>query len=245
MKSEMKPIKETIPLEEARQLIAESCRRIDRAERVRLLDANGRVAAAAVASTRDVPPFSRAGMDGYAVRAEDTFGASRYEPKTLRVIDKIYTGQVPSRTVEAGTAIEIATGAPMPAGADAVVMLEVTQATRATEIEVLRATAPGENVLRAGEEAQAGEMVLNAGHWLRAQDVGALAALGLTQIEVAPRPRVAFEPMWILTSASVSRSAWASVFTAMNSTPVRPDSTMRFTAFVPPPPTPTTLITAR
>ena len=93
MKSEMKPIKETIPLEEARQLIADACRPIDRTERVRLIDANGRVAAADVLSTRDVPPFARAGMDGFAVRAEDTFGASRYEPKTLRVIDKVYTGR--------------------------------------------------------------------------------------------------------------------------------------------------------
>src|ERR687892_1170882 len=119
MKSEMKPIKETIPLDEARHLIADACKPIDRTERVRLVDANGRVAAADVRSTREVPPFSRAGMDGYAVRAEDTFGASRYEPKILRVIEKVYTGQVPSRTVAAGTAVEIATGAPMPAGGPA------------------------------------------------------------------------------------------------------------------------------
>src|SRR5688572_30169315 len=110
MKSEMKPIKDTIPLDEARQLIADACRPIDRTERIGIVDANGRAAAADVASTRDVPPFSRAGMDGYAVRAEDTFGASRYEPKTLRVIEKVYTGQVPTRTVAAGTAVEIATG---------------------------------------------------------------------------------------------------------------------------------------
>ena len=114
MKSDMRPIKETIPLEEARQLIADACRPIDRTERVRLVDANGRVAAANVVSTRDVPPFSRAGMDGFALRAEDTFGASRYEPKVLRVIDKVYTGQVPTKAIEPGTAIEIATGAPMP-----------------------------------------------------------------------------------------------------------------------------------
>ena len=124
MKSEMKPIKETIPLDEARQLIAEACKAIERTERVRIVDANNRVAAADVASTRDVPPFSRAGMDGYALRAEDTFGASRYEPKTLRVIEKVYTGQVPTKTIEPGTAVEIATVAPMPPGSDAVVMVE-------------------------------------------------------------------------------------------------------------------------
>ena len=127
MKSEMKPIKETISLDEARQLIADACKQIDRTERVRLVDANGRVAAVDVESTRDVPPFSRAGMDGFAVRAEDTFGANRYDPKTLRVIDKVYTGQVPTKPLHPGTAIEIATGAPMPQGADAVVMVEETE----------------------------------------------------------------------------------------------------------------------
>src|SRR6187402_903288 len=116
MKTEMKPIRETIPLEEARQLIAEACRPIDRTERVRLIDANGRVAAVDVQSTRDVPPFARAGMDGFAVRAEDTFGANRYDPKSLRVIDKVYTGQVPTIALEPLTAIEIATGAPLPQG---------------------------------------------------------------------------------------------------------------------------------
>ena len=113
-KTEMRPIKETIPLEEARQLIADACTPITRRERVRLLDANGRAAAADVQSTRDVPPFSRAGMDGFAVIADDTFGASRYEPKTLKVIEKVYTGQVPTRQLTPGTAVEIATGAPMP-----------------------------------------------------------------------------------------------------------------------------------
>jgi len=117
-KTEMRPIKDTIALEEARQLIADACKPIARRERVALVDANGRAAAADVQSTRDVPPFSRAGMDGFAVIADDTFGASRYEPKTLRVIEKVYTGQVPTRQLTPGTAVEIATGAPMPAGAE-------------------------------------------------------------------------------------------------------------------------------
>jgi len=112
-KTEMRPIKDTIPLEEARALIDQASTAIERRERVPLMDANGRVSAADVASTRDVPPFSRAGMDGYAVMADDTFGASRYEPKTLRVIEKVYTGQVPSVRVQPGTAVEIAIGAPM------------------------------------------------------------------------------------------------------------------------------------
>ena len=190
MKSGMKPIKETIPLEEARQLIADACRPIERTERVVLVDANGRVAAADVASTRDVPPFSRAGMDGYAVRAEDTFGASRYEPKTLQVIEKVYTGQVPSRTIEAGTAVEIATGAPMPAGADAVVMVEETEKA-GDAVRVLTPVYPRQNVGRQGADIVVGQTVIARGDVLNPSRIGALAALGVSEVHVFAKPTVA------------------------------------------------------
>jgi len=190
MKSEMKPIKETIPLEEARQLIAEACTPIERSERVRLVDANGRAAAVEVRSTRDVPPFSRAGMDGYAVRAEDTFGASRYEPKTLRVIDKVYTGQVPAKSLEAGTAIEIATGAPMPQGADAVVMVEETEKA-GEDVRVLTPVYPRQNVGRQGADIVVGQTVIAAGDVLNPSRIGALAALGVADVEVFAKPTVA------------------------------------------------------
>ena len=190
MKSEMKPIKETIPLEEARQLIADACKPISRVERVRIIDANGRVAAADVASTRDVPPFSRAGMDGYALRAEDTFGASRYEPKTLRVIEKVYTGQVPSKTIEPGTAVEIATGAPMPAGADAVVMVEETEQD-GNNVRVLTPVYPRQNVGRQGADITAGQTVIARGDVLNPSRIGALAALGVSEVDVFAKPTVA------------------------------------------------------
>jgi molybdopterin molybdotransferase len=190
MKSEMKPIKETIPLEEARQLIADACRPIDRTERVRLVDANGRVAAADVLSTRDVPPFARAGMDGFALRAEDTFGASRYEPKTLRVIDKVYTGQVPTKSIEPGTAIEIATGAPMPQGADAVVMVEETEKAGG-DVRVLTPVYPRQNVGRQGADIVVGQTVITRGVVLNPSRVGAIAALGGGDVEVYAKPRVA------------------------------------------------------
>src|SRR5262249_59568336 len=99
---------------------------IARTERVALGDASGRVVGGPVRAWMDVPPFDRAAMDGFAVRAEDTFGAGRHDPKVLRAIEKIYTGQVPQRAVGHGECIEIATGAPMPDGADAVVMVEET-----------------------------------------------------------------------------------------------------------------------
>jgi len=190
MKSEMKPIRETIPLEEARQLIANACRPIDRTERVRLVDANGRAAAVDVHSTRDVPPFSRAGMDGFAVRAEDTFGASRYEPKTLRVIDKVYTGEIPKKSVEAGTAIEIATGAPMPHGADAVVMVEETEKAGG-DVRVLTPVYPRQNVGKQGADIVVGQTVIARGDVLNPSRIGALAALGVGDVEVYVRPTVA------------------------------------------------------
>ena len=190
MKSEMKPIKETIPLEEARQLIADACTPIERIERVPLVDANGRAAAADVISTRDVPPFSRAGMDGYAVRAEDTFGASRYEPRTLRVVEKVYTGNVPSRPVEAGTAIEIATGAPMPQGADAVVMVEETEKA-GDDVRVQTPVYPRQNVGRQGADITVGQTVITRGEVFNPSRIGALAALGIADVEVYQKPTVA------------------------------------------------------
>ena len=190
MKSEMKPIKETIPLDEARQLIADACKPIDRTERIKIVDANGRAAAADVASTRDVPPFSRAGMDGYALRAEDTFGASRYEPKTLRVIEKVYTGEVPKKTIEPGTAIEIATGAPMPPGADAVVMVEETE-TSGESVRIMTPVYPRQNVGRQGADIVAGQTVIAKGDVLNPSRIGALAALGVSDVEVFAKPTVA------------------------------------------------------
>src|SRR3954469_414150 len=123
----MRPIRETIPLDEALGLLLGAARPIERSERISIREADNRVLARDVVSTHDVPPFDRAAMDGYAVIAEDTFGAGRYDPKLLRCIEKVYTGQVPSRSLTRGECIEIATGAPMPAGADAVVMVEETE----------------------------------------------------------------------------------------------------------------------
>ena len=189
-KTEMRPIKDTIPLDEARQLIAEACGAITRRERIPLLDANGRAAAVDVASTRDVPPFSRAGMDGYAVIADDTFGASRYEPKTLRVIEKVYTGQMPTQQLTPGTAVEIATGAPMPAGADAVVMVEETERA-GDEVRIQTPVYPRQNVGRQGADIVVGQTVIRDGEILNPSRIGALAAIGIGEVEVYAKPTVA------------------------------------------------------
>ena len=122
----MRPFTSTISLEEAKKRLESAVRPIARTERVRLEDATGRVAAADVTSPIDVPPFSRSAMDGYAVLSADTVSSTRSAPVRLRLLDRIYTGQPSSLTIERGTCAEIATGAPLPKGADAVVMVEET-----------------------------------------------------------------------------------------------------------------------
>jgi molybdopterin molybdotransferase len=149
-----------------------------------------RVLAEAPAARSPLPAFRRSTMDGYAVRASDTFGASETIPAYLTVVGESPMGSAPTRAVERGTALIIHTGGMLPDGADAVVMIERTQKTTETEIEVMRAVAPGENVLHVGEDVQPGDPLLPVGHLLRPQDLGGLMALGITQVAVAQQPRV-------------------------------------------------------
>ncbi len=191
MKETMKPIRETIPLEEALALILEHAPPLTRVERVPLAESSGRVIASAPLATMDVPPFDRAAMDGYAVRAEDTFGAGRYEPRVLCSVDKVYTGQVSTRTVREGECIEIATGAPMPDGADAVVMVEETErVTGTSDISVFTPVYPRQNVGRQAADIAAGQEVLQPGDVLNPSRVGALAAIGALELDVYARPRI-------------------------------------------------------
>jgi molybdenum cofactor synthesis domain-containing protein len=186
----MRPFKGTISLDEARSIIERAIVPITRTERIPLDRASGRVLAETITSTADVPPFARAAMDGYAVRAQDTAGASRATPRTLRRIEKVFTGQMPEKTVGAGQCIEIATGAPMPAGADAVVIVEDTD----SDDDIVRVFAPvnpGQNIGRQGADIQQGQDVMQPGTLLNASRVGSLAALGLTHVAVFDKPRVA------------------------------------------------------
>jgi molybdenum cofactor synthesis domain-containing protein len=187
----MRPIRETIPLEEARALILESARPVTRIESVMLEQAHGRVLARDVVAAADVPPFSRAAMDGFAVIAADTFGAGQFSPKTLRVVEKVYTGQVPTQAVPQGGCTEIATGAPMPAGADAVVMVEETEKTDDGRVRVFSPVYPAQNVGRQGADIRTGQPLLAASDHLTASRVGAIAALGFDRVDVFERPRVA------------------------------------------------------
>ena len=175
----MRPFTSTISLEEARRRLDAAVRPIARTERVALENAAGRVAAADVLSPIDVPPFARSAMDGYAVLAAATSGASRSTPARLRLLDRIYTGEVSSVTVTAGACAEIATGAPLPAGADAVVMVEETARNgNDDEVEIFAAASPGQNIGRRGADIVAGDRVVAAGDLLTPSRVGALAAIG-------------------------------------------------------------------
>ena len=187
----MRPIRETIPVAEALGLVLDATVPLERTERVSLHEGLGRVVAVSPTASMDVPPFDRAAMDGYAVRAEDTFGAGRSEPRKLRIVETVYTGQVPTRSIDAGECVEIATGAPMPDGADAVVMVEETERADAGAVHVLTPVYPRQHVGRRGADITRGRTVLSAGDVLNPSRIGTLAAIGALEIEVYARPSVA------------------------------------------------------
>ena len=154
-------------------------------------EALGRVTAAPLRSPMALPAFPRSAMDGYAVRAEDTLGASEGLPAYLTVVGEVPMGQAASVEVGAGQTAVVHTGGMIPSGADAVVMVERTQKLDEEDIEVLRPVAFGENIINVGEDILEEEEILPAGHLLRPQDLGGLLAVGLTDGVVSRRPRVA------------------------------------------------------
>jgi molybdopterin molybdotransferase len=160
-------------------------------EEVDLADCCGRVLAAPITAPEDVPGFLRATMDGYAVRAQDTFGASVGAPQYLEIKGEVPMGIAPTRGVGGGETLRVATGAMLPPGADAVVMIEYTAEHPDGTMEVRRAVAPGENVLQPGEDVARGEPLFPAGRRLRPQEIGLLAALGIRRLAAYKNPRVA------------------------------------------------------
>lgn len=161
------------------------------AETIPLLLAWDRVLAADVVAPADVPEFDRACMDGYAVRAQDTFGASPGSPAWLTISGEVAMGQAAAQPLGPGQVQRLATGGMLPPGADAVVMVEYTQELGDQTLEVYRSVAPLENVVQRGEDVKAGTVLLTAGTRLRPQDVGLLAALGVAEVAVRRRPQVA------------------------------------------------------
>ena len=160
------------------------------AERIAVADAVGRVLARDVRTTLDLPHFARSYMDGYAVRARDTADASAAAPVELRVTGSILMGRPAPGRLGAGEAMRIPTGGMLPAGADAVVMVEHTEETDGT-VAIARAATAMQHVMRRGEDAKKGTRIFSRGHRLRPADIGALSGIGLAAVEVHRRPRVA------------------------------------------------------
>jgi molybdopterin molybdotransferase len=170
---------EVLPPDEARSLWLAQVTHRSGTESIQTVGALGRITAQPVYSPEALPAFQRSTVDGYAVRAASTFGASDSLPAYLRLIGEVAMGQAASIDLKSAEAALIHTGGMLPPGADAVVMVEHTQVFSANEIEVLRPVASGENVLQVGEDIIPGEEILPGGHRIRSQDIGALLALGI------------------------------------------------------------------
>jgi putative molybdopterin biosynthesis protein len=186
--TERKEFRDLAPPEEAHEAIA-SLSLSPPPESVPLDEARGRVLAERVDATIDVPGFDRASMDGYAVRARDTFGADESDPVLLDLAGTVHAGETPDVEVEPGTCAEISTGAVVPLGADAVVMVERTD-DLGGEIEIRKAVAPGDSVMFAGADIAAGSRALGPGARLTPREIGLLSALGIDEVPVRGRPTV-------------------------------------------------------
>jgi molybdopterin molybdotransferase len=187
------PFKLLLAHEDAVAIVMQHVHPIERTEWVALDAAFQRVLADDLVADQFVPPFDRSAMDGYAVQAEDTFGASSFNPKTFTLREVVYAGSVPQKPLDRGTCTQIATGCPLPDGADAVVMVEFTEA-EGDHVKILRPVYPGSNISRKGEDIQEGQHVLRGGSYLTSAKVGVFAALGRERVKVYVKPRVAVVP---------------------------------------------------
>jgi len=178
-----------INYEEARGLVLSASKTLP-AETVPLAEALGKTLARNIKARENIPPFTKATMDGYAVRAEDTRAAGKDAAVELEVTEDLPAGRVCRKPVGRGQAVRIMTGAPLPKGADAVVMVEDTEKT-AGRVKVRREVKPGANIGQAGEDLKKGELVLERGAMIGPAETGLLAAAGLARVPVVGRPKLA------------------------------------------------------
>ncbi|MEM2169410.1 MAG: molybdopterin-binding protein [Candidatus Bathyarchaeia archaeon] len=190
---EITPFKLLVSREEALNLLLSSIKPIDRAELAPIERASGRVLARDLVAQMDIPPFDRAAMDGYAVKAEDTYGASEFNPKVLKLAGILRAGESTDKRLGHGECIRIATGCPIPADADAVVMAEFAE-EKGGEVLIYRAAHPLENISLRGEDIRKGDVVIREGEILTPAKTGVFAALGLRKALVYQKPRVAVIP---------------------------------------------------
>lgn len=183
--------KELIDFTKARDDYLFNCKPLDDNELVSLLQARNRVLSETLTARIPIPNFSKSAMDGYAVKAADTFRASVENPRELSLVDSISIGEYKELSLEKGQAIKIATGAFFPDGADAVIKIEDTELDESKRVlNVYVPVVPGKNVIKKGEDYKLGQEVLKKGHAVTAQDLGALANLGYKRIKVMKKPRV-------------------------------------------------------
>jgi len=189
----MRPLKRLIPLDEAIKLALNEAVEKRETESIPIIDASGRVASKDIFSRVNVPPFSRSAMDGYAVRAKDTYRASKLRPVPFKLRERIYAGSVPKRMIAKSECSEIATGAMIPKGADSVVMVEDTERNK-SQVLVSEAVHPGQNVSRMGEDISKGTKIVSKGELLNPSKIGAIAAIGHESVEVYVKPLVGIVP---------------------------------------------------
>ncbi len=184
-----------IKVKTALQIILNSIKENLGSEEVALLDSLDRILSIDIPATSNLPAFDNSAMDGYCLKAKDTKKASRKNPKVLSVIEDVPAGYVAKRKVADNEAIRIMTGAPLPFGADSVVMVEFTQKIedekqKSERVRIFKEVKRGENIRRSGEDVKKGQRVLLKGCFIRPQELGMLAALGIQKIKAMKRPRV-------------------------------------------------------
>jgi molybdopterin molybdotransferase len=177
-----------IPVEQALQILLSKLQVKVIPEKISSINARGRVTAGSICTPLPLPSFPRSTVDGYAVRAEDTFGASDSLPVYLQVIGEILMGSSPGFNINPGEAGLIHTGGMLPESCNAVVMIEYTQLVGREVVEILRPGAIGENIIKVGEDIRSGEEVIPQGTRIRPAEIGGLAAIGITELKVAKKP---------------------------------------------------------
>ena len=189
----MKPFGALLSFEEAVIIIDANIENVNRIETTSISDCLHRVLAQDIIASQSTPPFDRAAVDGYALKAKDTFGASRQNPRTLDIIGVVYAGEIPELKLTTGECAQVATGAKMPRGADAVVMIEDVSREDGS-IKVIKPIYPKANIAPMGEDIKKGELVLKEGVFLDPANIGVLASQGIARISVYKKPEVAVIP---------------------------------------------------
>jgi len=186
-----KEFHDIVSIDAAKELLRKHYNPKRKIEKIKLEDALSRVLAKDITAPVDIPPFDRASMDGYSVFARDTFYADEENPVTLNLIGSIRAGDSPGISVKSGDCAGIATGAVIPKGANAVVMVEYTESENNNKIKIYRPVVPGENIMSAGSDIMRGETIIPEGTFLTPRETGVLAALGINDLKVYKKPKVA------------------------------------------------------